>query len=92
MPLIGAQGPGSQIAFRGNLDEFPDEFIFPEVIEVEPGESGISTEVQITGINYKSLVTVVGSGASVSVTPYQRDTQTQAKLPAGLSHRPGPGK
>ena len=74
MPLIGAQGPGSQIAWRGNLDEYPDEFQFPAVVEVQPGSSGISTEVIITGINYKALVTVVGSAASVSVTPYQEET------------------
>tara|TARA_B100001094_G_scaffold327296_1_gene385158 strand:+ start:25486 stop:30003 length:4518 start_codon:yes stop_codon:yes gene_type:complete len=74
MPLIGAQGPGSQIAFRGNLDEYPDQFQFPSVVEVNPGTSGISTEVVITGINYKALVTLVGSAASVSVTPYQEAT------------------
>lgn len=76
MPLIGAQGPGSQIAWRGNLDEYPDQFSFPPVVEVNPGTSGISTEVVITGINYKALVTLVGSAASVSVTPYQEATDT----------------
>lgn len=74
MPLIGAQGPGSQIAWRGNLDEYPDEFQFSAITEVEPGFSGISTEVIITGINYKALVAAVGSAASVRVTPYQPDT------------------
>lgn len=74
MPLIGAQGPGSQIAWRGNLDEYPDQFEFPAIVEVQPGSSGISTEVVITGINYKALVTVVGSAASISVTPYQEET------------------
>lgn len=75
MPLIGAQGPGSNISWRGNLDEYPDEFIFPEVIEVRPGDSGISTAI-ITGINYKALVTAVGSGCSVRITPYDDNTQT----------------
>lgn len=37
MPLIGAQGPGSNIAWRGNLDEYPDAFSFVEVTEVFPG-------------------------------------------------------
>ena len=76
MPLIGAQGPGSNISWRGNLDEHPDEFNFPDILDVTPGESGISTEVTITGINYKALVSTVGSGCSVSVTPYDDETQT----------------
>ena len=76
MPLIGAQGPGSQIAWRGNLDEFPDEFNFTEVVEVFPGVAATSAPATITGINYKALVTAVGSAASVRVTPYQEDTDT----------------
>ena len=76
MPLIGAQGPGSQIAWRGNLDEFPDEFNFTEVVEVFPGVAATSAPATITGINYKALVTAVGSAASVRITPYQEDTDT----------------
>lgn len=76
MPIIGAQGPGSQIAWRGNLDEYPDEFIFPEITEVFPGAAATSISVPITGINYKALFTAVGSGCSVRVTPYDDNTQT----------------
>ena len=76
MPLIGAQGPGSNISWRGNLDEYPDEFNFPEVIDVLPGDPGISTSQTITGINYKTGVTAVGSACSVRVTPYNDETQT----------------
>lgn len=74
MPLIGAQGPGSQIAWRGNLDEFPDAFTIPEIVEVFPGLGATSVPTTITGINYKALLTAVGSAASVRVTPYQEAT------------------
>lgn len=67
MPLIGAQGPGSNISWRGNLDEYPDFFEFPQIIDAEIGVPITSIAQTITGINYKALVTAVGSGASVSV-------------------------
>lgn len=67
MPLIGAQGPGSNISWRGNLDEFPDFFEFPQILNAEIGIAVTSLPQTITGINYKALVTAVGSGASVSV-------------------------
>jgi hypothetical protein len=67
MPLIGAQGPGSNISWRGNLDEYPDFFEFPQILEVGIGSAVTSATQTITGINYKALVTAVGSGASVSI-------------------------
>ena len=67
MPLIGAQGPGSNISWRGNLDEYPDFFEFPQILDSEIGIAVTSQSQTITGINYKALVTAVGSGASVSV-------------------------
>lgn len=67
MPIIGGQGPGSQIAWRGNLDEYPDDFLFPSIVDVTPGIAVTSSEVTITGINYKALLTAVGSACSVSV-------------------------
>ncbi len=76
MPLIGAQGPGSNIAWRGNLDEYPDSFSFVEILEVFPGTAATCTPQVITGINYKALVTAVGSGASVRVTPYIEETDS----------------
>ena len=72
MPLMGAQGPGSNISWRGNLDEYPDFFGFADTLDQMPGIAVTSNSQQITGINYKALVTAVGSGCSVSVNggPY----------------------
>lgn len=91
MPLIGAQGPGSNIAWRGNLDEYPDAFSFVEVTEVFPGTAATCSPVTITGINYKALLTAnlntpafaidAGIGASVRVTPYIEETDSYG--PAG---------
>lgn len=69
---MGAQGPGSNISWRGNLDEYPDFFGFTDIIDQWPGIAVTSNSQQITGINYKALVTAVesssnGIGCSVSV-------------------------
>ena len=86
MPLIGAQGPGSNISWRGNLDEYPDSFSFVELNEVFPGTAGTCVPETITGINYKALVTAelkqpasaiaAGIAASVRVTPYIEETDS----------------
>ena len=86
MPLIGAQGPGSNISWRGNLDEYPDAFSFVQVEEIFPGTAATCSPVTITGINYKALVTAelqqpasaiaAGIAASVRVTPYIEETDT----------------
>lgn len=86
MPLIGAQGPGSNISWRGNLDEYPDSFSFVQVEEIFPGTAGTCTPVTITGINYKALVTAelkqpasaiaVGIAASIRITPYIEETDS----------------
>lgn len=86
MPLIGAQGPGSNISWRGNLDEYPDAFSFVQVEEIFPGTAGTCTAETITGINYKALVTAelqqpasaiaAGIAASVRVTPYIEETDS----------------
>lgn len=91
MPLIGAQGPGSNISWRGNLDEYPDAFSFVEVTEVFPGAAATCSPVTITGINYKALLTAnlntpafaisEGIGASVRITPYIEETDSYG--PAG---------
>jgi hypothetical protein len=91
MPLIGAQGPGSNISWRGNLDEYPDAFSFVEVTEVFPGAAATCSPVTITGINYKALLTAnlntpafaisEGIGASVRITPYLEETASYG--PAG---------
>lgn len=67
MPLIGAQGPGSNISWRGNLDEYPNFFGFTDLRDQLPGIAVTSNSQTITGINYKALVTAVGSGCSVSI-------------------------
>ena len=76
MPLIGAQGPGSNISWRGNLDEYPDSYTFTAVTGVLAGTGATSPPTTITGINYKALVTAVGSGVSVRVTPYIEETDS----------------
>lgn len=91
MPLIGAQGPGSNISWRGNLDEYPDEFIFPpenggDGSGVLPGLAYTSSPVTVTGINYKALFVATlneplfalnaGVGVSVRVTPYIEETDS----------------
>ena len=91
MPLIGAQGPGSNISWRGNLDEYPDAFSFVQVEDIFPGTAATCAPVTITGINYKALVTAelqqpqsaiaAGIAASVRVTPYIEETDTYG--PAG---------
>jgi hypothetical protein len=72
MPLMGAQGPGSNISWRGNLDEYPDFFGFVDNIDQWPGIAVTSNSQTITSINYKALVKAVesssnGIGCSVSV-------------------------
>lgn len=62
-PLLGSIGGASEYAYRGNLDDWPDEFNFISLTDQEPGgiyTSGITT---ITGINYKALVTISGVGS-----------------------------
>lgn len=67
MPLMGSQGPGSNISWRGNLDEYPNSFTFEQQSNVDIGIAVTSSTQTITGINYKALVTAVGSGVSVSI-------------------------
>ena len=102
MPLIGAQGPGSNISWRGNLDEYPDAFSFVQVDDIFPGTAGTCTAETITGINYKALVTAelqqpqgaiaAGIAASVRVTPYIEETDSYGPpgnfLPGNDSNNP----
>lgn len=69
---MGAQGPGSNISWRGNLDEYPDFFGFADNLDQWPGIAVTSNAQTITSINYKALVKAVesssnGIGCSVSV-------------------------
>lgn len=67
MPILGSLGAISENSFRGNLDDYADDFAFTNITNANPGTlytSGIAT---ITGINYKIRVSVVGAGTSFSV-------------------------
>jgi len=66
-PILGSIGAMSESSYRGNLDDYANDFSFTNVDNANPGTlytSGIAT---ITGINYKIKVSVVGAGASFSV-------------------------
>ena len=65
-PLIGSIGGISEYAYRGTLDDYPDEFLFNNITNAEPGVNYTSGITTITGINYKTKVSV-GAGGSFSV-------------------------
>lgn len=65
-PLLGALGDSSEYAYRGTLDDVPNDFNFTNVTNANPGTAYTSGSVTITGINNKVLVTV-SAGASVAV-------------------------
>ena len=65
-PILGSIGAMSHEAYRGNLDDYADDFSFNNISNAEPGvlyTSGIAT---ITGINNKIKVSI-NSGGSLSV-------------------------
>ena len=66
MPLLSSAGPSSNISWRGTLDEYPNEFTFTNLIDVDPGLTYTTGLVQITGINYKVLVSTTNN-ALISV-------------------------
>jgi hypothetical protein len=66
MPLLGSYGGSSEYAYRGTIDDFPDDFSFVNQSDAIPGQLFTSNQVTITGINNRALVTV-SAGASVSV-------------------------
>jgi hypothetical protein len=65
-PLLGALGDSSEYAYRGSLDDVPNDFSFTNVTNANPGTAYTSGPVTITGINNKVLVTV-SAGASIAV-------------------------
>lgn len=65
-PLLGAVGDSSEYAYRGNIDDDPDDFILSNVTGVNPGVAVTTGPITITGINNRVKVTV-GSAASVSI-------------------------
>lgn len=71
MPLLSSSGPSSNIAWRGTLDEYPNEFAFTNLNDVSPGETYDTGLVQITGINYKVLVSTTNNALiSVNSGPF----------------------
>lgn len=65
MPLLGSSSGSSEQSFRGNLDDFPSQFSLTSIVDLNPGQPGITT-VTITGINYQAIVTAT-NGALVSI-------------------------
>lgn len=65
-PLLGALGDSSEYAYRGSLDDVPNDFSFTNVTNANPGTAYTSGPVTITGINNKVLV-AVSAGASIAV-------------------------
>lgn len=65
-PLLGAVGDSSEYAFRGNLDDTPNNFTLPSILNAEPGVAHTTGPILITGINNKVKISV-SAGASVAV-------------------------
>lgn len=65
-PLLGSYGGSSEYAFRGTIDDWPNDFSFDNQVEVDPGEVYTSNSQTITGINNRAIVRV-SAGASVSI-------------------------
>jgi hypothetical protein len=63
MPLLGAIGNASEYAYRGNLDDWPDDFTFAEISSASPGTSYTTGITTITGINYVAKVSISGFGS-----------------------------
>ncbi len=65
-PLLGAVGDSSEYAYRGTLDDLPDDFNLTNLVGVNPGVAFTTGPITITGINNKVRVSV-GTGASIAV-------------------------
>jgi hypothetical protein len=55
MPLLSSIGGGSEYAYRGNYDDWPNPFSFDSQSNLLPGVLATATTT-ITGINYKAVV------------------------------------
>jgi hypothetical protein len=65
-PLLGAIGDASEYAYRGTLDDVPEDFNFTSIVDAEPGVAYTTGPITITGLNNKVQV-VVSAGASIAV-------------------------
>lgn len=70
-PLLGSYGGSSEYAYRGTIDDWPDDFSFVDQFDVAPGGTYTSNSQTITGINNRAIVRV-SAGASVAINggPY----------------------
>lgn len=74
MPLLGSSSGSSEHSYRGNLDDFPNQFTLDSITNLEPGQSGIATAT-ISGINYQAIVTATNSAlVSIDGGPYSTAT------------------
>lgn len=65
-PLLGAIGDSSEYAYRGTLDDLPNDFNFTNITGAEPGIGYTTGPVTITGLNNKVRVSV-STGASLAI-------------------------
>ena len=70
-PLLGSYGGSSEYAYRGTIDDWPDDFSFIDQFDKIPGGIYDSNTITITGINNRAIVRVsTGSSVSVNGGPY----------------------
>lgn len=74
MPLLGSSSGSSEQSYRGNLDDFPNQFTLNPITNLEPGQSGIATTI-ISGINYQAIVTATNN-ALISINGGSYSTAT----------------
>lgn len=67
MPILGAKGGASESSYRGELDDIPGIIGFSSVVDADPGVTYTSGIATISGLNYRSKVSIVGTGASFSI-------------------------
>jgi hypothetical protein len=65
-PLLGSYGGSSEYAYRGTIDDWPNDFSFIDQFDLEPGVPYSSNTVTISGINNRAIVRV-SAGASVAI-------------------------
>jgi len=62
MPLLGAIGNASEYSFRGTYDKYPFDIDFDDLIDVEPGQTYITSLKLVEDINYKVPISITGDG------------------------------
>ena len=67
MPILGGTGNASEYAYRSFINELPNPFDWPDIINAVPGTTYYSGYAKITGIK-KSLRLTITPGYSYSIT------------------------